>query len=337
VVAVWVGAVMRVGPAAYPRPGMPGPRVLIDCDPGHDDAIAILLAAVHAEIVGITTVSGNASLSDTTRNALVVTQLVGLDVPVHAGASRPLLAPARYAPQVHGETGLDGPILPALVRTPASADALGFLLETTRREEGLWLVATGPLTNVALAMRADAHFADRLAGITVMGGSAAAGNVTPVAEFNTWCDPEAAAIVYSAPCPVWMSGLDLTHQVLVRPPLVERIRDVGSAVGTFVADLFDFYLDGYAATHFDERAAPLHDPCALLALTHPALFGRSAVPIAVETSGRLTRGMTVVDRRREASGLEDAPTAPERTTSWVHSADADAIFDLLVDAIGTFS
>ncbi len=316
---------------------MARPRVLIDCDPGHDDAIAILLASVHAEIIGITTVSGNASLADTTRNALLVTQILDLDVPVHAGASRPLLAPARYVSRVHGESGLDGPVFPALDRTPASDDALGFLLEATRRSEGLWLVATGPLTNVALALRADPHFAGRLAGITLMGGSAAAGNVTPVAEFNAWCDPEAAAIVLGASCPVWMSGLDLTHQVLVRPPLVERIRSVTSPVGTFVADLFDFYLDGYAATHFDERAAPLHDPCALLALTHPALFGRSPTPIAVETNGRLTRGMTVVDRRRRVADVPDAPRPSEPTTSWVHTADADAIFDLLVDAVRTLS
>lgn len=311
--------------------------MLIDCDPGHDDAIAILLAAVHAEIIGITTVSGNASVADTTRNALLVTQILGLDVPVHAGAARPLLAPARYAPQVHGETGLDGPVFPALERRSASDDALGFLVDATQHEEGLWLVATGPLTNVALALRADPHFAERLAGITLMGGSAGAGNVTPVAEFNTWCDPEAAAIVFGASCPVWMSGLDLTHQVLVRPPVVERIRRVDSPVATFVADLFDFYLDGYAATHFDARAAPLHDPCALLALTHPALFGRSVMPIAVETTGRLTRGMTVVDRRRRPTGLEDAQTASGPTTSWVHTADADAIFELLVDAIRSLS
>jgi inosine-uridine nucleoside N-ribohydrolase len=291
---------------------------------------------VHAEIVGITTVSGNASVIDTTRNALVVTQMLGIDVPVHAGAARPLIAPARYAPQVHGVSGLDGPVLPSLERIVDSDDALGFLLDATRREEGLWLVATGPLTNVALALRADAGFADRLAGITLMGGSATTGNVTAVAEFNAWCDPEAAAMVFAAPCPVWMSGLDLTHQVLVRPALIERIRGLESTVGTFVADLFDFYLDGYAATHFGERAAPLHDPCALLALTHPELFGRSSVPISVETNGRLTRGMTVVDRRLRARGRAgvDAGAGPE--TVWVHTADAPAIFGLLVEAIQVF-
>ena len=251
-------------------------------------------------------------------------------------APRPLLAPPRYAPQVHGESGLDGPVLPALTRQPASDDALGFLLDATRHEEGLWLVATGPLTNVALALRADPALAGRLAGISLMGGSAATGNVTPVAEFNIWCDPEAAAIVFDAACPVWMSGLDLTHQVLVRPPLVERIRSLGTRTGTFVADLLDFYLDGYAATHFGERAAPLHDPCALLVLTHPELFERHPLPISVETSGHLTRGMTVLDRRQRALGLTATADAAEPSTAWVHDVDADAVFELLVQAIQTF-
>ncbi len=169
-----------------------------------------------------------------------------------------------------------------------------------------------------------------------MGGSASVGNVTAVAEFNAWCDPGAAAIVYGADCPVWMSGLDLTHQVLVRPPLVDRIRAVGSPVSTFVADLFDFYLDGYAATHFDERAAPLHDPCALLALTHPELFERRAVPISVETSGRLTRGMTVLDRRRERGSGTRSADEQEPTTEWVHTADADGLFEVLVHAVQQF-
>lgn len=312
------------------------PRVLIDCDPGHDDAIAILLAARHAEIVGITTVSGNASVAATTANALLVTQILGIEAPVHAGAARPLLAPVRWAADVHGESGLDGPVRPALLRTQASDDAVGFLLEATRREEGLWLVATGPLTNVALALRTDAHLADRLAGITLMGGSAGSGNVTAVAEFNAWCDPEAAAIVFGAACPVWMSGLDLTHQVLVRPPLVERIRCLGSTVASFVADLFDFYLDAYAATHFGERAAPLHDPCAVLALTHPTFFERQAAPISVETTGRLTRGMTVLDRRPAGGRRGSASADRASSTEWVHTADADAISELLVEAVRAF-
>ncbi len=315
---------------------MPRPRILIDCDPGHDDAIAILLAAVHAEVRGITTVSGNSSLVDTTRNALLVAQILDLDVPVHAGASRPLLAPPRHGSAVHGESGLDGPVMPLLERGPDSDDALGFLLEATRQEEGLWLVATGPLTNVALAIRTDPNFARRLAGITLMGGSASVGNVTAVAEFNTWCDPEAASIVFGAACPVWMSGLDLTHQVLVQPPMVKRMRDLGSTVGAFVADLFDFYLDGYAAEHFGERAAPLHDPCALLALTHPELFERRSMPISVETSGRLTRGMTVVDRRRRPVGRDATTNGLDSTTQWVHSVDGFAVLEVLVDAVRSF-
>jgi inosine-uridine nucleoside N-ribohydrolase len=313
-----------------------GPQVLIDCDPGHDDAIALLLAAVHAEVVGITTVSGNAPVTATTRNALVVAQILGLEAEVHAGSPRPLLAQPRWAPMVHGEPGLDGPVLPALERTAAGDDAVAFILDCSRRHHGLWLVATGPLTNVALALRADPGLAGRLAGISVMGGSAGVGNVTAVAEFNAWCDPEAAAIVFDATCPVWMSGLDLTSQVLVRPPLVERIRSLATPVARLTAELLDFYLDGYAATHLGERAAPLHDPCALLALTHGSLFERTARPISVETRGRLTRGMTVVDRRLRTRAGADPAGGGEPTTEWVHAVDADAVLDLLLEAVGRF-
>ena len=210
---------------------------------------------------------------------------------------------------------------------------MGFIIESSYRHAGLWLVATGPLTNVALALRADPGLAGRLGGISVMGGSATVGNVTAVAEFNAWCDPEAAAIVFDAGCPVLMSGLDLTYQVLVRPALVERIRGRRGPVATFVADLFDFYLDGYAATHFGERMAPLHDPCALLVLTHPQLFERTARPIAVETRGRLTRGMTVVDQRTRTRDGADPTAGQPPLTEWVHGVDADAFFDVVVDSI----
>lgn len=315
---------------------MPQPCVLIDCDPGHDDAIAILLAAVHADVVGITTVSGNAPVEDTTRNALVVCQLLGLDVEVHAGMPRPLLAAPRWAPTVHGTTGLDGPAIPVVTRRAASNDAVRFIIESSHRHRAMWLVALGPLTNVALALRTDPTLASRLAGISLMGGTATVGNVTAVAEFNLWCDPEAAAIVFGAECPVLMSGLDLTHQVLVRPPLVDRVRSLGSTVATFVADLLDFYLDGYAATHFDERAAPLHDPCALLVLTHPHLFERSPRPISMETTGRLTRGMTVVDRRLRTRDGDDPTDGRRPRTEWVSGVDAEGVLEVLVDAISHF-
>ena len=174
------------------------PKVIIDCDPGHDDAIAIMMAADLTEVLGITTVSGNAPLDLTTDNALLLAELVGLNVEIHAGAEKPLLVAARHAEEAHGKTGLDGPVRPAVTRSSASSDAVRFLIETIRNNDDVWLVPIGPLTNIALAVQQAPDIVQRVAGISIMGGSAGAGNVTPTAEFNVWADPHAAAIVFNA-------------------------------------------------------------------------------------------------------------------------------------------
>ena len=280
------------------------PRIILDCDPGHDDAMAILLAGRHTELLGITTVSGNAPLAATTRNALVCTQLLGLDVPVHAGADRPLIVPARYAPEAHGTTGLDGPVLPQLDRAPASHDAVRFIIDTVREQQDVWLVPIGPLTNIALAIRQAPDIVARLAGISLMGGSSTVGNVTPVAEFNVWADPHAAAIVFASGAPVRMCGLNLTHQFWVDSDTIAALRALDNTAARFAADLFDFYV-GSSQRRTGRQRAPLHDPCAVLALTHPDLLSGTTYPVAVETSGALTRGMTVIDTR----GLGNAPAA----------------------------
>ena len=171
------------------------PRILVDCDPGHDDAVALVVAARFGDLVGVTTVAGNAPLTHTTRNARIVLDLIGSDVPLHSGAQRPLVAPARHAQNVHGESGLDGADLPEPSRPADSADAIGFIIDTCRATEGLWLVPVGPLTNIALALRSAPDLADRIAGISLMGGGTF-GNRTSAAEFNIWADPDAAAIVY---------------------------------------------------------------------------------------------------------------------------------------------
>ena len=280
------------------------PRVILDCDPGHDDAMAILLAGRHTELLGITTVSGNAPLAATTRNALLCTQILEMNVPVHAGADRPLLVPPRHAPQAHGVTGMDGPTLPELRRAPASDDAVGFIIRTVREQPGVWLVPIGPLTNIALAIRAAPDIVPRLAGIVLMGGSATVGNVTPVAEFNLWADPHAAAIVFAAGAPLAMCGLNLTHQFWVDDVTIAELRAIGNVAGRFAADLFAFYIDGSEA-RTGARRAPLHDPCAVLALTHPEVLSGSNYCVEVETHAGLTRGMTVIDKRRLP-----APAAP---------------------------
>lgn len=272
------------------------PRVIIDCDPGHDDAMAILLAGRHTELLGITTVAGNAPVTSTTRNALLCTQVLALDVPVHEGAAQPLVVPARHAAEVHGKTGLDGPVLPELERQVASHDAVRFIIDTVRSVPDVWLVPMGPLTNIALALRAAPDIAARIAGISLMGGSAAEGNVTPVAEFNVWADPHAAAIVYACGALLRMCGLDLTHQFMVGNHTIAALRGIGNRAAEFAADLFDFYVRS-SRKRTGREVAPLHDPCAVLAVTHPELLQGTRFPVQVETSGRLTRGMTVVDRR----------------------------------------
>jgi inosine-uridine nucleoside N-ribohydrolase len=301
------------------------PQVVIDCDPGHDDLIAIAVAASHCELLGITTVAGNAPLAATTRNALVACELFGLDVPVHAGAAHALVAEPPAARSVHGSTGLDGPAPIEPSRGPAGDDAVAFLVETARAVDGLWLLATGPLTNVALALRASPDLADRLAGISLMGGSATSGNVTATAEFNVSCDPEAAAAVFTSGVPIRMCGLDLTHQVAFSDDDISGLRAANTTATSFVADCLAFYLDAVRQlTHW--KTAPLHDPCAVLALTHPDLFDMARRRVDVELAGTLTRGMTVVDERGW-----DPPE--KRNVDLARRVDAVVAKQLIFDAV----
>ena len=314
-------------PAADTAADTAKPRILVDCDPGHDDAIMLICAAAYADVVGITTVNGNVGLHHTTRNALAVTELLGWDVPVHAGATRPLIAEPVDAREVHGESGMDGATLPTPTRS-ASDDGVAFLLEATRQEEGLHLLATGPLTNVALALRLDAGFARRLAGITFMGGGALGGNVTVAAEFNVFADPEAAAIALTAECPVRMCGLDLTHQVTADQALLDRLRAIDGPAAALTTQIIETELAGYGRYATSSPEPPLHDPVALLAITHPQLFEEVAAPIHVELAGVHARGTTHVERRAHPGGQPAAPPS----TRWVHYVDGAAAVDLIVEA-----
>ncbi len=283
---------------------MPTPRIILDCDPGHDDAVALLLAAHTCDLLGVTTVSGNAPLHLTTHNALISAQIYGLDVPVYAGADRPLVAEAQHAAFIHGETGLGGPELPDLTRQAAGEDAVRFIIDTVRAQDDVWLVAVGPLTNVALALRTAPDLASKLGGVSIMGGSAGFGNVTPVAEFNIWADPEAADIVFRSGAPLIMCGLNVTHQWLIDEETVGRIREVGGDAATFVADMLTYYGQAYGKKFSGRAEGPLHDPCAVLALSHPELLEFGVRHVAVECAGAHTRGMTVVDERgvKESAG-----------------------------------
>ena len=307
---------------------MPEPRMIIDCDPGHDDALALLLASHLAEVVGVTTVSGNAPLTEVTRNAQALVQLMRGEIPVCSGASRALAAKAgeagRHATHVHGRSGMDGVDLPEVI-TEANGSALAFLLETTRAEADLWLVAIGPLTNVAQAIQADAGFVDRLAGISIMGGSTSGGNVTAAAEFNIWADPEAADVVFRSGARIRLCGLNLTHQLKTSAEILSRLEQLETRPAQLAAQVVR-YLHGRMQALTGSAAAALHDPCAVLAVTHPELFEFISRPIAVALEDPLTRGMTVVDER--FSGRQEP-----HQVEVAYRIEADRAFELLLEAL----
>ncbi|HET7555629.1 MAG TPA: nucleoside hydrolase [Gaiellaceae bacterium] len=292
--------------------------ILLDCDPGHDDAIALLLAlgSDQVELRGVTTVAGNQTLEKTTANAIRVLELVGRgDVPVAAGAERPLVREPRVAANVHGETGLDGPDLPPPQGSPEGEHAVDFL---AARVAGTTLVATGPLTNVALLLARHPHA--RPERIVLMGGAIAEGNVTPAAEFNVWADPEAAARVFASGIDVTMVGLDVTHRALFTGERAERLRATGH-VGQVVAELLDFYGVFHREVYgFD--GSPIHDAVAVAHVIDPTLLETRHLNVQVDCCPvELCRGRTVVDLWRR-TGLE--PNAHVAT-----GIDSERFLDLL--------
>ena len=216
-------------------------KIILDCDPGHDDAIAILLAAHHPEtdLLAITTVAGNQSLEKTTRNALKVCSLANIrDVPVARGMDRPLVRPARFAPEIHGESGMDGPDIPEPDIEPVPQHAVDLIVEKLMNSDGdITLVATGPLSNIATAMRREPAILPKIKAISLMGGAIGVGNRMPAAEFNIWADPEAAAIVFDCERPITMSPLEVTHQAQATDEVISRLRRARRTVANFAADL----------------------------------------------------------------------------------------------------
>ena len=302
------------------------PRIILDCDPGVDDAMAVIAAARWADLVAITTVAGNVPLEHTTVNACRLRELLGLDVEVHAGADQPLVGLQGFARHVHGETGLGDVALPEPERGPDSDGAVEFLVEATRAEEGLHLIPVGPLTNVALALRADPGLANRVASLTLMGGSAqGVGNVTPVAEFNVWADPEAADEVFRSGAPLTMLGLNLTHQVRMGQVHADECRALGTPVAEAMAGLLEFYAVFHLAAE-EVADGPVHDPCAVLAVTHPDLFQMEDRPVHVELSGTHTRGMTLVDERGPQA---DTPA----NCRVAYRVSSGAVVDLIMQAV----
>lgn len=272
-------------------------KVLIDCDPGHDDATAILYAAAHLDLIGITTVYGNQTVDKTTANALSIAALLGLDTPVAQGCESPLNGVVQHGGDVHGKTGLDGAILPAPGRDPSPMHAVDFIIDAADRHRGeLVLCAIGPFTNVAMALRKEPRLAQWLKAITVMGGTTQIGNTTPVSEFNVWCDPEAADIVFKSGVPLWMVGLNVTRQVGVSKADIDRLA-AGGPVAKVFAGLFGFFLERLQEVH-GLNTASLHDPCALIPFIAPDLITYRHCPVEIELSRGPARGMTVCDMRR---------------------------------------
>jgi inosine-uridine nucleoside N-ribohydrolase len=269
-------------------------ELILDCDPGHDDAVALLLAlaATEAELVGVTTVAGNQTIDKTTANALRVLEFAGRgELPVAAGAGRPLVRERIVAVNVHGETGLDGPELPPPAGTPVAGHAVEFL---AARVAGRTLVPTGPLTNVALLLAL--HPQARPDRIVLMGGAIGEGNTTPAAEFNIWADPEAARRVFESGIDVTMVGLDVTHQAIVTPELQEELRRAGRA-GRFVAELVDFYSRFHTERYPELGGSPMHDPVALAYALRPELLEVRRAHVEVDCAWGLGRGRTNVDFR----------------------------------------
>ena len=300
--------------------------IVIDCDPGHDDAIAILLALASPEVElrAVTTVAGNQTLEKTTRNALKMLELAGRsDIPLAAGADVPLRRQLRTAADVHGETGLDGSNLPEPTKRPVDAHAAELLADAI--EPGVVLVPTGPLTNVALLLERHPDVRDRLDRIVWMGGAIALGNVTPAAEFNAFVDPEAAAAVFTSGIPITMIGLDVTHKALFMTEHAERLRNTGT-VGRTVAELADFFLRVHRQ-RFGFSGAPMHDAMAVAHVIDPTLVATLECNVAIETQSQYCDGRTVADRWQ----VLDAP----RNVRVSIDVEADRFLDLLVERISS--
>ncbi|MBT0462059.1 nucleoside hydrolase [Morganella morganii] len=304
-------------------------KIILDCDPGHDDAIALLLAYGNPQIdlLAVTTVVGNQTLEKVTRNALAVARIAGITgIPFAAGCPRPLIREIETAPDIHGDSGLDGPVLPEPVLTLDPRHAVQLIIDTIMAHppKTITLVPTAGLTNIALAARLEPRIIDRVKEVVLMGGGYHTGNWSAVAEFNIKIDPEAAHIVFNAGWPLTMVGLDLTHQALATPEVVSKIAAVGTAPAQFVLELLEFFGTMYkSAQGFDYP--PVHDPCAVAYVIDPSVMTTRKVPLDVELTGTLTLGMTVADFR--------SPAPADCLTQVAVKLDHSRFWDLVTDAL----
>ncbi|EQB2604680.1 pyrimidine-specific ribonucleoside hydrolase RihA [Aeromonas salmonicida] len=306
--------------------------VILDCDPGHDDAIALILALASPElkVLAVTTSAGNQTQEKTLNNALRILTLLGRDdIPVAAGAPKPLARELIIADNVHGESGLDGPTLPDPAFAPQAMTGLELMAKCLRESpEPVTLVPTGPLTNIALLLAAHPELKPNIARIVLMGGAAGAGNWTPAAEFNIYVDPEAADMVFKSGISITMCGLDVTHEAQVMDEDIARVRAIANPVARCVAGLLDFFMIYHRDPKWGFAGAPLHDPCTIAWLLAPELFHGVECRVDIETRGLHTTGMTVVDRY----GLTGKPA----NALVLLGLDRAGFIDLLVERLRFF-
>jgi len=302
--------------------------VMIDCDPGHDDALALLLAAgdPRLRLLGVTTVAGNQTLDKTTRNAQRILALAGAsDIPVAAGCDRPLVGALTVADDIHGVSGLDGPDLDVPVAEVTGVHAVELMRRLIAESpQPVTLIATGPLTNVALLLRTHPDITSHVRRVVFMGGSTDRGNTTPYGEFNIVTDPEAADVVLRSALPLTMIGLNVTHQAPATAEIIAEFRGLGTKLGTICAELMTFFASTYRRT-FGFAHPPVHDPVAVAGVVDPSIVQTVAAPVVVELAGTYTRGATVVDLHRRTELAVNADVAV--------GLDVDAFWRLLMAAV----
>ncbi|WP_299806163.1 pyrimidine-specific ribonucleoside hydrolase RihA [uncultured Shewanella sp.] len=307
--------------------------IILDCDPGHDDAISLILAMSSSALkpLAVTTSAGNQTPDKTLNNALrILTLLERHDIPVAAGAPKPLARELIIADNVHGESGLDGPKLPDPAFEPLTISGIELMAQKVRESnEAVTLVPSGPLTNIALFLATYPELHSKIERIVLMGGAAEAGNWTPAAEFNIFVDPEAADMVFKSGIPITMCGLDITHQAQIMDEDIERIRVIPNPVAKCVAELLDFFMIYHRDPKWGFEGAPLHDPCTIAWLLKPELFTSYDCWVGVETKGEYTQGMTVVDRYQLTSNPHN--------TQVLCKLDRQGFVDLIVECLEAYN
>src|SRR5215203_5116169 len=312
-------------------------KIIVDCDPGYDDAVVILFAARHFDLLAVTTVYGNSSVENTTRNALAILELAGIDAPVAVGCAEPLVAPALHTREMHGRTGLDGANIPPPTHSAIETHAVDLIIALAGQHRGeLVVAAIGPSTNLALALKREPRLRSWLREVTIMGGSTTVGTVTPVAEFNVHADPEAAAVVFESGIPLRMVGYDVTRQTGFDRDDIARLRESGRRTAAVIADLMNFYL-GKQEQVFGLQVAPTHDVCALVPYVESSLIRTVETSVKVEGTSSSSLGMTVCDLRSVRPGADAGLKGVLDPNARVAvEARSRRMMDLVIEAVLTY-